>query len=91
MQDTSAISGQVPVRSDYPVARYDDADRIMAYRAANRLCGHPFESALFCQFVGNPTVCYSLSIRNLAHNLSDTIAEIGAYQMDSREKARIAA
>ena len=90
-QDPSAISGQVPVRSDYPEARYDDADRIMADRAANCLCGHPFQSALFCQFVGNPTVCNCLSIRNPAHNLSDTIAEIGAHQMDAREKARIAA
>ena len=33
-QDTSAISGQVPIRSDHPVARHDDTDRIMADCAA---------------------------------------------------------
>ena len=90
-QDTSAISGKVPIRSDHPVARHDNADRIMTNCTTNRLCGHSFEPALFCQFVGNPTVCNCLPIRNLTHNLSDTIAEIGAHQMDSREKARIAA
>ena len=90
-QDPSAISGQVPVRSDYPEARYDDADRIMADRAANCLRRHPFDYAFFCDLFGDPTVRNGLSKRNLAHDLSDSIAEIGSYQMDSREKARIAA
>ena len=48
-QDTSAISGQVPVRSDYPVARYDDADRIMADRAADCLGGHVRKAFFFCE------------------------------------------
>ena len=90
-QDTTAISGQVPISSDHSVARYDNADRIMTDSTTNCLSGHPFEPALFCQFVGNPTVCNRLPIRNLAHNLSDTISEIGTHQMDLREKARIAA
>ena len=61
----------------------------MTDRTANRLCGHSVESTLRCQFAGNPSVCNRLSKRNLAHDLSDTIAEIGAYQLDLREKAGI--
>ena len=87
--DSSSVSGQTSVRSYHPMARYNDADWIMPDRAANRLCGHSFKSALLCQFVGNPTVSNRLPIRDLAHDLSDTIPEIGSYQMNPRKEPGI--
>ncbi len=89
--DPTPVSGQASIRSDYTVTRHDDADRIMPNRAADRLRGHLIESALLRQLVGDPPVCNRLSKRNPAHDLSDTVAEIGACQMDSREKAGVAA
>ena len=89
--DPTPISGQVPSRSNYTMARNDDADRIMTDRSADGLSRHPFESALLCDFIGNPTVRDRLSKRNLAHDLADTIAEIGSYQMNPRKEPGIAA
>ena len=87
--DSSSISGQTPVRSYHSMARYNDADWIMSDCAADSLCRHLFEPALLCNLIGNPPICHRLPIRDLAHNLSDTIAEIGAHQMDLREKTGI--
>ena len=84
-QDSASISSQSPIRSNYPVARHDDADRIMTDRPANRLSRHPLEPALPCDSVGNPPVSHRFPKRHFAHDLSDTIAEVGACQMDSRK------
>ena len=73
------------------MARNDDADRIMTDRSADGLSRHPFEPALLCDLIGNPPVRDRLSKRNLAHDLSDTIAEIGSYQMNPRKEPGIAA
>ena len=89
--DSSSIPCKTFIRSDYPVAWHDDANRIMTNCAANRLCGHSVESALLCDFFRDPSIRDRFSIRNLAHDLTDTVAEIGAYQMDLREKAGIMA
>ena len=90
-QNSSPVSGQAPIRSDHPVARHDDADRIMTDRTADCLCGHPFEPAFLCDFVGNPSIRNRFSKGDFTHDLSDTIAEIGAYQMYFRKESGIVA
>ena len=62
--------------SDYPVARYDDTDRIMTDRTANCLCGHPVESAFLCDLISNPPICDCFPKRNPAHDFSNPITKI---------------
>ena len=80
-QNSASISCQAPARSDHPVARYDDADRIMPDRAADCLCGHSFVSTLLCRFVGNITesnreihfMCQDLCLRSMTVYSQDRI------------------
>ena len=79
------------MRTDYPVTRHNDADRIMTDRAADRLCGHPLASALLCNSVGDPPIGDSLPERNFTQDLADTVAKRGARQMNSRKEPGITA
>ena len=65
-QEPAAVARQASIRPDDPVARHDDADRIVPDGAADRLRGHPLEPALLCQPPGEPAVCDRLSIGDLA-------------------------
>lgn len=61
----------------------------VVHGAADCLREHPFESALPCDLISDPPVCKRFSIGYFTHDLSDTIAESGACQMNFRKEPGI--
>ncbi len=62
--NASRVSRQAAVTPHDPMTGYDDGDRVVSHRAADRLGGHRFQPLPLGNNAGNVTIRHNLSIGN---------------------------
>ena len=71
----AAVSREVSVRADYPMAGDDKGDGVVPDRPADRLCGHPREAPCTSDPCGNFTVSPGLPEGDGQHDFPYDLAE----------------